>query len=65
MVPGDTLVPQRASVMSATRRTETPAKYISLDQCLFNGAFTTLVTLYDGSFELNALELGNPESHIT
>jgi len=30
MVPGLTLVPQRASVMSSTRRTDTPARYISM-----------------------------------
>lgn len=30
IVPGETLVPQRASVISSTRRTDTPARYISM-----------------------------------
>ena len=30
MVAGETLLPHRASVMSSTRRTETPARYISM-----------------------------------
>ena len=30
MVDGDTLLPHRASVMSSTRRTDTPARYISM-----------------------------------
>ena len=30
MVEGETLLPQRASVMSSTRRTDTPARYISM-----------------------------------
>ena len=30
MVAGETLLPRRASVMSSTRRTETPARYISM-----------------------------------
>jgi hypothetical protein len=29
-VEGDTRVPHKASVMSSTRRTETPARYISI-----------------------------------
>ena len=30
MVEGDTLLPHRASVISSTRRTDTPARYISM-----------------------------------
>ena len=30
MVAGETLLPHNASVMSSTRRTETPASYISM-----------------------------------
>ena len=30
MVPGDTFVPHKASVISSTRRTDTPARYISI-----------------------------------
>ncbi len=30
MVEGETLLPHRASVMSSVRRTETPARYISI-----------------------------------
>ena len=30
MVDGDTLLPHRASVISSTRRTDTPARYISM-----------------------------------
>ena len=30
MVAGETLLPHSASVMSSTRRTETPARYISM-----------------------------------
>ena len=30
MVKGDTLLPHSASVMSSTRRTDTPARYISM-----------------------------------
>ena len=36
---GDTLLPQSASVMSSTRRTDTPAKYISIS------ASSTLLSL--------------------
>ncbi len=39
MVAGDTLLPQSASVMSSTRRTDTPAKYISMS------ASSTLLSL--------------------
>jgi hypothetical protein len=31
MVPGLTRVPHSASVMSSTRRTDTPARYISIN----------------------------------
>ena len=39
IVDGDTLLPQSASVMSSTRRTDTPAKYISMS------ASSTLLSL--------------------
>ena len=39
MVEGDTLLPHRASVMSSTRRTETPTRYISMS------ASSTLLSL--------------------
>ena len=39
IVAGDTLLPHRASVISSTRRTETPARYISIS------ASSTLLSL--------------------
>ena len=50
MVAGDTLLPHRASVISSTRRTDTPAKYISMRGFLHT-ALPAAMPLNDGSFK--------------
>lgn len=55
---GTHLVSQRASVMSSTRLTETPAK-LHLDQGLFDGSFPAPVALDNGRFKDLTSQLGH------
>ena len=48
MVEGDTLLPHRASVMSSTRRTDTPARYILMRASSTHTTFPAAIPLNDG-----------------
>ena len=63
MVAGETLLPHNASVMSSTRRTETPARYI-FDERLLHAALPAAIPLNDGSLEGHALEPRHVERDV-
>ena len=52
MVDGDTLLPHRASVMSSTPRTDTPAQ-VHFNESLFHTALPTAISLNDGGLKGN------------
>ncbi len=51
IIQGDILLPHSVSVISSTRRTETPTRYIFDKGRLLHTAFTATVTLRDGCLE--------------
>ena len=64
MVTGETLLPHSASVMSSTRRTETPARYISMRGGFLHAAFPAAIPLDDSSLEGHALEPRHVERDV-
>lgn len=58
-MPVETWVPHWASVISSTRRTETPAKYIHLYQRLHDRGLAASVTLYNRRLEGLPVLLGD------
>ena len=63
MVEGGILLPHSASVMSSTRRTDTPAR-LHLDERLFYAALPAVVPLNDGGLKRDTLELGDLEGDV-
>ena len=63
MVAGETLLPHSASVMPSTRRTETPARYISMSAS--STLLSPTIPLDDGSLEGHALGPGHVERDVT
>src|SRR5699024_10485871 len=63
MVDGDTLLPHSAFVMSSTRRTDTPARYISMRAS--HAAFTAAIPFDNSSFKGDPLELGPLEGDVS
>ena len=59
---GDLCAPN--SVISSTRRTDTPTRYISIRGFL-DRAFTAFVAFDDGRLELDALEFGHAQLDFT
>ena len=57
MVEADTLLPHRASVMSSTRRTDTPARYISM-RASSTLLYPAAVTLDNSSLKRDSFERG-------
>lgn len=55
MADGETLLPHRASVMSSTRRTDTPGK-VHLNKSFFHAALTASILLNNSSLKRNAFE---------
>ena len=63
MVAGETLLPHSASVMSSTRRTETPARYISM-RASSTLLLPAAIPLDDCSLEGHALKPGHVERDV-
>ena len=63
MVDGDILLPQSASVMSSTRRTDPPARY-HLNEGLFHTALPTAIPLNDSGLKGNPFELGYLQGNV-
>ncbi len=63
MVAGDTFVPHNVSVISSTRRRNTPARYIS--KRFFYRGFPAAVAFNDGSLERDTFKLSDIELHFT
>ena len=62
MVDGDTLLPHRASVMSSRRRTDTPARYISMRAS--STLLSRRVPLNDGGLKGDSFEFWHPQGDI-
>ena len=64
MVEGETLLPQRASVISSTRRTDTPSQ-VYFNKSLFYAALPAAIPLNNSSLEGDSFEFWHLESNFS